>query len=108
MILKAYKEDKEWFFDDASRDVKHEELVEGMPEIIEFFVGDAKEAYIHFDEKWFEGCLAAYLIDDNTSGGVVYELELEDDFMEAWLCKVFWKYFTKAPLELYVKIEPVK
>ena len=38
------------------------------------------------------------------SGGNYYRIE--DPPMEGWLCPAMFKYFRKAPKEIYVKAEP--
>ena len=115
-VINLYKEsDGRWFFDDATKNIKHEEFVAGVPEIIEYYLGeDAEVAQIEFTgdtpnlkTAGFPWYTLTYLCEKD--GGVVYKDS--DDVAEygtGWFCPTFWEYFNdkNIPATLSFRVVP--
>ena len=110
--LDLYREGDEWFFDDIKKDIEHEGLVDGIPEIIYAMVGSDQitKCKVSVNTKdpslsptknssWLEMALEDEV---DPMGGVYYSYE----GIKGWLCPVFWRYFTPpdAPPKLWVLI----
>ena len=108
MTLEFYKKQDRWFNDDPDNgyDEGDNEMVAGVPELIESFVGtEATRAAIEIDSEPFSGATALELVNGDVSGGVEYraDIGLGNGNPVIWLCKVFWVYFDQAPRRLYFK-----
>jgi hypothetical protein len=109
LILKPYKYNGTWVFDDARIGLHREAFIAGIPKMIDILVKDIPDANegfsLLFSAKPFpdyqqkltwrraEGCGNWYYSQD-------YDLE-------GWLCPALFKYFRKAPKEIYIKAEPL-
>ena len=96
-----------WVFDDAAVDLRQEPFVAGMPEIIDGLVADipnAREGFrMLFSASPFPGMHRKLTQVREELGGNWYHDEETD--LEGWLCPALFKYFDKAPDELFVKAE---
>jgi hypothetical protein len=110
MIIAPYRHDGTWVFDDPRVGLVREPFVAGVPEMIDVLVANAeiKDAdngfRLLFSAKPFPGHQEKLTWVRGEAEGNYYRLE--DPPMEGWLCPALFKYFAKAPKELYVKAEP--
>lgn len=102
----AYNDKGFWYIDDANGFSKADnQLVAGIPEIIESFVGTATRVVIEYADEPFPDSICLSLISGNSTGST-YRGTINGTEMEGWLCPVFFHYFKKAPENLYVRIDP--
>jgi hypothetical protein len=108
-IIEPYKtKNGNWVFDDDSRGIEKEPFVFGADDILERVASKfpdykngvtvifAATPFPEFDVKlqWVSG-------DEN--GNTYKSTELD---MVGWLCPALFKYFAKAPKEIYFKVKP--
>lgn len=109
MVLKPYWHSDTWVFDDERVNLLREPFVCGIPEMIDKIVvniPNARKGFrMLFAGKPFPGFDAKLVWRRSESEGNWYYSEQFK--MEGWLCPALFKYFDKAPLELYVKAEPL-
>jgi Family of unknown function (DUF6717) len=108
MIISPYFYHGTWVFDDPQAGLVREPFVAGVPEMIDLLVSDiakAKEGFrLLFSAKPFPGYQMKLTWDRGDMDGNFYRLD--DPPMEGWICPAMFKYYDKAPKELYVKAEP--
>ena len=107
-LIIPYRYEGMWVFDDPRVGLDKEPFVSGADTMIDVLVKDIPGA-----EKGFRLLFSASPFPGYTSklewrreeyGGNWY---FSPDFkMEGWLCPALFKYFDKAPSEIYVKAEP--
>jgi hypothetical protein len=109
LTIAPFRHNGTWVFDDDRFGLVREPFVGGVPEMIDMLVADIPGAdkgfrmtfsarpFPEYDKKltWVRG----------DSLGNYYKLD--DPPMEGWLCPALFKYFEKAPAELYVKADPL-
>jgi hypothetical protein len=99
-----------WVFDDPIVGLVQEPFVSGIPEMIDFLVKDIPNARsgfrLLFSAAPFPGFQRKLVWRREEMGGNVYGTD--DPPMEGWLCPALFRYFDKAPPELYVKAEAKK
>jgi len=102
----ALKETGYWYIDDDNGFSKADnQLVAGIPEIIELLAGTStSRVSIEYADESFSGSICLTLI-STTSSGSTYRGTINGKVMEGWLCPVFFYYFKKAPEKLYVRIK---
>jgi hypothetical protein len=103
MVIHPYKENNVWMFDDSSRELAKEALVAGIPEIIEFFIGDKDKFTAIFSASPFPGYQHKLNWVRPECGGNIYQHE--DTGKEGWLCPSLLKYFNEAPETIYIQIK---
>ena len=105
----AYKENFLWYIDDDNGFSKADNLlVSGIPEIIQEIVGEnVRRVKIQYAVDCFYDSIQMNLIETQPSGST-YSCRIGQRDMTGWLCPVFFWYFQVAPLNLYIKILPVK
>jgi len=109
MVIAPYKHGGMWVFDDPSVGLTKEPFIAGIDTMI-----DKMTAQIPNAQKGFRAVFSASAFPGYTeklewrreeSGGNWY---YSDHYkMEGWLCPALFKYFPKAPREIYVKPEPL-
>jgi hypothetical protein len=109
MILKPYKYQGTWVFDDPARGLEKEPFIKGITEMIDVLVANIPNAGHKF--RLYFACIpfvGAIKLDwdGEEDGGNWYYSEQFD--MCGWLCPALYKYFTDAPEELYVRAEQIK
>lgn len=138
MVIKPYMWEGIWVFDDEKKGLEKEALVAGVPEIIEAIcklhgipMEDAKKGFrLLFSATPFPG----YQLhakhggegfgdgkegfgSDEQSGNWYEVVTLLDTDrkpyeeavgMKGWLCPALFKYFDKAPANLYIKAEKIE
>ena len=108
LVIAPYKYQGTWVFDDPAVGLLREPFIAGIDTMIDKAVADIPNA-----EKGFRAIFSASPFPGanlkldwrrEESGGNWY---YSDQFkMEGWLCPALLKYFSTAPREIYVKIEP--
>jgi pimeloyl-ACP methyl ester carboxylesterase len=111
-VIRPYKWEGIWVFDDPAVGLDKEALVAGMPELIEMATA---QAGIREPEKGFvalfskdpfptaQVCLERVR---EESGGNVYRWP--EVGREGWLCPALFRYFERAPERLYVEVRPIE
>jgi hypothetical protein len=109
MVIAPYRHAGTWVFDDARAGLSAEPFVAGVPELIDRLVVDVPGA-----GKGFRLLFSAAPFPDHETKLVWRRREgagnwyySEDFDMEGWLCPALFKYFPRAPREIYVKAEPI-
>ncbi len=96
-----------WVFDDPAVDLKEEPFVYGAPAILDLLVQDIPNARdgvcLLFSASPFAGWQRSLTVKREGEGGHWYGLD--DSSLEGWLCPALFKYFTTAPVKLYVRVE---
>ena len=95
--LHLYREGDRWFFDDEKKSIEHEELVEGVPEILYEICADTtvQKLDVSISTRQLTGGIPLKRSDrHDPMGGVYYIYDAGDHEVEGWLCPVFWDYFT--------------
>jgi len=107
-VLFPYKYEGMWVFDDASVGLHREPFVFGIDEIITRTVASIQNAEngfrLIFSPTPFPGYTIKLEWRREEYGGNWYFCPQMDK--EGWLCPALFKYFDKAPVELYAKAEP--
>lgn len=109
MVIAPYQHFGMWVFDDERAGLVQEPFVGGADTIIDYFTRDipgAKNGFrLTFAAVPFPGFEAKLVWRREEMSGNVYEVEGLG--MEGWLCPALFKYFDKAPSELYAKFDPL-
>ncbi len=110
MVIAPYwlQEAGTWVFDDPAAGLHQEPFVSGVPDMIDYLVGDITDARrgfrLLFSAGPFPGYQKRLAWKREEMGGNWYASD--DPPMEGWLCPALFRYFDEAPAELYVKAEP--
>lgn len=106
-IIEPYKSAGTWVFDDPDVGLVREPFVSGIPEMIDKLVEDIPEAEkgfrLLFSAKPFPGYTLKLIWRREAKEGNWYYCEKFKS--EGWLCPALFKYFKKAPKEIYAKAE---
>jgi hypothetical protein len=106
-VIKPYKWNQIWVFDDEEKGLVKEALVAGMPELIE---AATQQAGIKNPEKGFVAIFSKDPFPNakiclewvrSEIGGNVYRWQE----MEGWLCPALLKYFSEPPKRIYVDVK---
>ncbi len=109
LVIQPYRSAGTWVFDDPRVGLKAEPFVSGIPELIDKLVADAeipdadKGFRLTFSSQPFPGHQAVVVWRRSEGAGNWYYSPKYD--MEGWLCPALFKYFKRAPKEIYVKAE---
>ena len=107
-VLFPYKYEGMWVFDDPDVGLRHEPFVLGIDEMITRVVAsipDAEKGFrLLFSPTPFPGYTVKLEWRREESGGNWYYCQQLG--IEGWLCPALFKYFDRAPAELYGKAEP--
>lgn len=99
-----------WVFDDPGTGLVQEPFVSGVPEMIDDLVADVPHARtgfrLLFSTTPFPGFQQRLEWVREEMEGNWYRTESPS--LEGWLCPALFKYFEKAPIELFVKAEELK
>ncbi|MEM0896067.1 MAG: DUF6717 family protein [Verrucomicrobiota bacterium] len=110
MVIRPYFKHGTWVFDDASKKLKEEPFVAGVPEILTALVADipnAKEGFrLTFSAKPFPGHELVTLRGKAESGGYWYSVEGLD--RKGWLCPALFNYYEEAPARIYIKADAIE
>ncbi len=108
MVISPYRHQGMWVFDDPAVGLSREPFIAGIDKMIDKLVADIPNA----DRGWraifsaspFPGHEVKLEWRREESGGNWYYSDKYQ--MEGWLCPALFKYFDKAPREIYVRAEP--
>ena len=109
-IIKPYKWNGVWVFDDPEVGLTKEPFVSGVPAIIDEAIKNIPDAEKGFIAIFSSNPFPAYDVElkllKEEIGGNWYKWTKTGQ--EGWLCPALFKYFDKAPDNLYVKVEPLR
>lgn len=114
MVLRPYKWNGVWVFDDPSVGLVREAFVSGADTIIDMAtekagVYDPENGFLMtFSETPFPGFQVHLRWDRESKMGFGNWYRWNEVGMEGWLCPALFKYFPKAPKDIYVKVESRK
>jgi len=103
-VVYANKEGRCWYIDDDNGfSHSDNQLVAGIPEIIEAMVGPkAMRVKMEYSATPQPEALRMRLESSNQDGSM-YSVQVGSNEMNGWLCRVFYHYFADAPKDLYVR-----
>ncbi len=109
MVIAPYRDKGTWVFDDPRFGLVREPFVAGVPEMIDALVADIPAAEsgfrLTFSANPFPGFAKKLTRLRGDMQGNYYRLD--DPPMEGWICPALFRYYDRAPAELYVKAEPL-
>jgi hypothetical protein len=108
MVIVPYKHQGMWVFDDPAAGLNKEPFIAGIDILIDkatAHIPDAAQGFrAIFSAAPFPGATFTLQWRRKDSGGNwYYSPEFQQ---EGWLCPALFKYFSSAPREIYIKIEP--
>lgn len=109
-VIAPYRVGSSWAFDDPSAGLKGEPFVSGIPAMIDKLVAEAgipateRSFRLIFSSRAFPNYQAKVVRGRTEAGGHWYYCKRLDK--EGWLCPALFKYFRRAPKEIYIKTEP--
>lgn len=118
-IIKPYKWEGMWVFDDLERGLNHEPFVSGIPQILEFGLkikgiknGENGFLLLFSDSEFKSADIILEWVRFECNGDIyrVAEVigdEIEVPNMEGWLCPALRKYYKDAPNKLYVQAKGI-
>jgi hypothetical protein len=112
MVIAPYwvEELETWVFDDPAAGLRQEPFVSGVPQMIDFLVRDipgARSGFrLLFSASPFPGYQRRLTWKREEMAGNWYASD--DPPLEGWLCPALFRYFGRAPAELYVRAEAKK
>lgn len=108
MVIAPYRHNGMWVFDDPRVGLSREPFIAGIDKMIDKLVADIPNAErgwkAIFSASPFPGHEVKLEWRREESGGNWYYSDKYQ--MEGWLCPALFKYFNKAPHEIYVRAEP--
>ncbi|MGH7169937.1 MAG: DUF6717 family protein [Gemmataceae bacterium] len=111
-VIRPYKWEGIWVFDDPAVGLDKEALVAGMPELIEIATAQAgirepeKGFVALFSKDPFPTAQACLERVREEGGGNVYRWP--EAGREGWLCPALFRYFDQAPERLYIEVRPIE
>ncbi len=109
LVIAPYRYAGTWVFDDPRVGLTAEPFVAKVPELIDKLVEDVPRAEkgfrLLFSAAPFPGHSTKLVWRRSDGAGNWYYSEEYD--IEGWLCPALFKYFRRAPEEIYVKAEPI-
>lgn len=107
-VIAPYKYEGMWVFDDPATGLVREAFVAGIDIMLDQLVAsipDAQKGFrLIFSHAPFPGFTVRLQWRREEYGGNWYFCPQFDT--EGWLCPALFKYFAKAPAELYARAEP--
>lgn len=107
-VIKPYRWEGLWVFDDPERGLVREPFVEGADAMIDRAtraIPDAEHGFLAvFSAAPFPGAAIELELVGERSGGADYRWS--EAGMTGWLCGALFQYFEKAPPRLYVQVKP--
>jgi hypothetical protein len=107
-VIKPYRWNGLWVFDDPSVGLVKEPFVSGIPEMIDAAVrhlSDAEKGFVAiFSANPFPGAQIILERVREETGGTWYRWT--ETGQEGWLCPALFRYFDKAPDRLHIQVKP--
>ena len=104
--IEPYLKGTSWVFNDEARGLQEEPFVSGIPKIIKYYVKSRKKFKLLFSKAQFPDWNLKLQRQRVEFGGAWY-FDTETN-LEGWLCPALLKYFDKAPVKLFCKIEFIR
>jgi hypothetical protein len=110
MVIKPYRWEEMWVFDDERVGLEREPFVAGADTIIDVAVARKgitnaeKGFFLLFSGDPFPGADVELAWVRKEMGGDVYSWEGR----EGWLCPALLKYFQQAPLKIYAQLKELR
>jgi hypothetical protein len=105
LVIKPYKWNGIWVFDDENTGLVREPFVSGADAIIDVMVENVENAesgfILTFSHIPFPGHDLELIRQDEDSGGWWYHSPILD--MSGWLCPALFLYYADAPVKLFAK-----
>ena len=109
MVIKPYKWNGMWVFDDENTGLEREPFVSGADAIIDVMVEGVENAesgfILTFSHVKFPGHDLELIRRHEQSGGWWYHSPVLD--MDGWLCPALFLYYEEAPLHLYARFSGI-
>ena len=109
MVIKPYKWNGMWVFDDENTELVREPFVSGADDIIDIMVRDIEGAEsgfgLTFSHVPFPNHDLELIRRQEEAEGWWYESPVLG--MEGWLCPALFLYFEEAPVRLYAKFTSI-
>ena len=107
-LIVPYRYEGMWVFDDPRVGLDKEPFVSGADTMIDVLVADIPNSQQGFRLLFSPTPFPGYTVKldwqrEEYGGNWYFSSEYK---MEGWLCPALFKYFDKAPREIYVKAEP--
>ncbi|MGA2016271.1 MAG: DUF6717 family protein [Opitutaceae bacterium] len=110
IMLRPYKHEGSWVFDDDSVGLRREPFILGIDDMLDRMAESIPGAEAGFrlivSARPFPGFAAKLEWQGEESGGNWYLWRAFGT--RGWLCPALLKYFDAAPMELYAKAEPAR
>ncbi len=107
LVIAPYKVAATWVIDDASRGLKREPFVAGIPKLIDRLTSDIPNAdrgfRLLFSAKPFPGYTHKLTWKRKDGSGNWYYAEAFK--AEGWLCPALLRFFSSPPKEIYIRAE---
>ena len=107
LVIEPYKTAGTWVFDEPRLGLNREPFVAGIPQLIDHLVKDIPDAdkgfRLIFSAQPFPAYDTKIVWRREEAGGNWYYSE--EYHADGWLCPALFKYFRRAPKEIYVKAE---
>jgi hypothetical protein len=107
-VIKPYKWNGQWVFDDPDRNLVREPFVAGADVILDVatsHIPNADKGFLAvFSAGSFPGAVIVLEWVGEEGGGNIYRWP--EQGLEGWLCPAMQKYLDPAPKRLYVQIKP--
>jgi hypothetical protein len=107
MVIKPYRWEGLWVFDDPAVGLVHEPFVGGADTMIDMATAELPNAdrgfLALFSASPFPGAQIVLDRVGEQGGGNVYRWPEKD--MEGWLCPALLKYFEEPPAKLYIQVK---
>ena len=108
LVIQPYQHGGLWVFDDPAVGLLQEPFVSGADHIMDLLTAEipdaAKGFTLIFSAKPFPGYQAHVIRDRSEHGGTWYKWP--ERKVEGWLCPALFKYFPKAPNDIFVQAKP--
>lgn len=106
-VIKPYKWETMWVFDDGNVGLVREPFVGGadtMLDVATAHIPNAAQGFVAvFSAGYFPDAKIVLEWDREEGGGNVYRWADKD--MEGWLCPALFKYFEQTPQKLYIQVK---
>jgi hypothetical protein len=109
LVIAPYRHNGTWVFDDDRFGLVREPFIAGVPEMIDALVADIPDA-----AKGFRLTFSANPFPDYDQKLTWVRGDMQGNYyrtvnppMEGWICPAMFRYYEKAPPELFVKADPL-
>ena len=108
--LTCYRSEGAWAFDDPAVDLQCEPFVLGTSELLDALRAEhgieTPTFNLQFSDRPFPEAQATLVRLGKENDGVWYGADIAGKFRTGWLCPALFKYFSVAPIAIYVRAQP--